>query len=155
MNTVDCVQVVTQITTTVTAVVMAYFAWKAYLKPLEQESEPENATEDNEEYEHLKEVVVFKTSKQETTLKLTAQGIECHLKDIREGRGGHKWTISNGEARQILEYGYYYVNPGYKAATGTFTLGKRKNWLYSKKLFPEPEYLHGVLKQLLESTASN
>ncbi len=46
------------------------------------------------------------------------------------------------------------MNPGYKVRTGTFTLGPRRNWLYSKVLFPEPAYMSGVLKHLLVNASS-
>ncbi|KAF7766379.1 hypothetical protein PUND_a2196 [Pseudoalteromonas undina] len=46
------------------------------------------------------------------------------------------------------------MNPGYKARTGTFTIGPRRNWLYTKSLFPEPDYLETVVKKLLENASS-
>jgi hypothetical protein len=47
------------------------------------------------------------------------------------------------------------VNPTYRASSGLFAIGRRKNWLYLKKLFPEPEYLHGTLTDLLEQAAKD
>lgn len=151
MNFVEIVQVATQIITAGTAVTIAWLAYKNYLKAPEQESEPESEIAPDSEPETLKEAVVFKTSKQTTRLVVSSRGLECHLKDVRVGRGGHQWTISPMEVRNILAHGNYYVNPGYKANSGTFSIGKKRNWLYSKHLFPEPEYLHGLITQLLKN----
>jgi len=90
-----------------------------------------------------------------TILRITSLGIECHLEDKRAGRGGHQWTIGPGEAARILKTRDYSVNPTYRASSGLFAIGRRKNWLYLKKLFPEPEYLHGTLTDLLEQAAKD
>ena len=47
MNLVDMVQVTTQIIGTIIAIIMAYLAWKTYLKKPHQEPEPAH-TEDTE-----------------------------------------------------------------------------------------------------------
>jgi len=148
---VEFIQVTTQIITAGTAVIIAVLSYKTYLKPLEQESESEVEKAPENEPEQIKEAIVFKTSNQTTKLIITTNGLECHLIDAREGRGGHQWTITPTETRNILTRANFHINPGFKVNTGTFTIGKRRNWLYSKRLYPEPEYLHGVIKQLLEN----
>jgi len=155
MTFTNWVQVITQIVTAVTAVVMAFLGYKTYLQPPEQssENEPEEAVNAEAE-EKLKSILVFKTSKQQTWLSISDQGLSCHIDDTREGKGGPQWTLIKTQAAEILNTNTYHVNPGYKVKTGTFTLGPRRNWLYSKVLFPEPDYLHGVLKQLLSNASS-
>jgi hypothetical protein len=155
MDFKDCVQVITQIVTALTAVVMAVLAYFAYLQPAEQsqESEPDEASDDSAS-EELNEILVFKTSKQETWLSVLPQGLHCRIKDDRPNKGGPQWTLSRTQAKEILNSGTFHINPGYKVKTGTFTLGPRRNWLYTKSLFPEPEYLHGILKQLLVNSSS-
>lgn len=155
MSFTDWVQVVTQIIMAVTAVVMAILGYKTYLRPLEQssENEPEDATNDEAE-DKLENILVFKTSKQKTWLSITDQGLHCRIDDIRDGKGGPQWTLTKIQAAEILKTNTYRVNPGYRVRTGMFTLGPRRNWLYSKDLFPEPDYLHGVLKHLLSSVSN-
>jgi len=155
MTFTEWVQVVTQIVTAVTAVVMAVLAYKTYLQPPEQaqENEPEEATDETAP-DKLDEILVFKTSRQETWLSVAPQGLHCRIKDTRAGKGGPQWTISKIQAKEILSSNTYHVNPGAKVKTGTFTIGSRRNWLYSKTLFPEPDYLHGVIKQLLSNVSS-
>ncbi len=155
MTISEWVQIITQTITAVTAVVMAVLGYKTYLQPPEQssEKEPEDAVNDNAD-EKLKSILVFKTSKQQTWLSISDQGLSCRIDDTREGKGGPQWTLTKTQAAEILNTNTFHINPGYKVKTGTFTLGPRRNWLYSKVLFPEPDYLHGVLKQLL-SNASN
>jgi len=154
MDFVEWVQVITQIVAAVTAVVMGFFAYKTYLRPpvQPQEAEPDKPSDESAD-EVLKEILVFKTSRQETWLSVLPQGLHCRIKDTRQGRGGPQWTLSKTQAKEILGSGSFHVNPGYKVKTGTFTIGPRRNWLYSKVLFPDPDYLNGVLKQLLENTS--
>lgn len=98
-----------------------------------------------------REVLVFETSKQKIHLKTSERGIECHLADNRQGKGGHQWTLSAEQASDILRRDDVHVNPNYKESTGLFTLGARRDWLYSKKLFPKPVELKNELKTLLRS----
>ncbi len=145
---------ITQIVTAVTAVVMAVLAYRTYLRaPEQEEAEPENAS-DNEAEDSLREILVFRTSKQKTWLAVTDQGLSCRIDDARPGKGGPQWVLSKTEAKAILDSEAYHVNPGYKARTGTFTIGPRRNWLYTKSLFPEPDYLETVVKKLLENASS-
>lgn len=152
MSFTEWVQSVTQIIISMTAVVMAYYSYKTYLQPPEQEEEEPEAFDDQAEIK-LETILVFKTSKQKTWLSISSQGLSCKIDDTREGRGGLQWTLTKIQAAEILRTGTYHVNPGYKANTGTFTLGRRKNWLYSKALFPNPDYLDVVLKRLLNDTS--
>jgi hypothetical protein len=154
MNFADAVQVITQIVTALTAVVMAFFAYRTYLSAPEQETEadPESASEPAEP-EELTEMLVFKTSNQKTFLASTNQGLACRIEDTRSGKGGPQWTISRANAAAILESRAYHVNPGYKVKTGMFSIGPRKNWLYTKSLFPDPDYLQSVIKKLLENAS--
>jgi len=155
MNFVDWVQVITQSVTAITAVIMAILAYRTYLAAPEQEaeSEPENAFDDTTS-EHLNEVLVFKTSKQKTYLKVTKQGLACRIEDERDGKGGPQWLLSKQEVKAILDSIAFSVNPGYKVNTGKFTIGPRRNWLYTKSLFPEPDYLKSVIQRLLENASS-
>ena len=126
-------QVITQIVTAVTAVVMAVLAYRTYLRaPEQEETEPESAS-DNQAEDSLTETLLFRTSKQKTWLAVTEQGLSCRIDDTRPGKGGLQWILSKAEAKAILESGAYYVNPGYKVRTGTFTLGPRRNWFIRKR----------------------
>lgn len=154
LNFVELVQVITQIITAGTAVVMAVLAYRAYLMTPEQEAEEDKEVTELIIEDKLSEILIFSTSKQKTKLKATNQGLECHLEDTREGKGGQQWTLSKHEVENILKQGVYSVNPGYKARVGTVNIGSRRGWLYSKSLFPEPDYLKGEIRQLLESINS-
>ena len=149
MNLVDMVQVTTQIIGTIIAIIMAYLAWKTYLKKPHQGPEPAHTEDTEAEVGPLRTMIVFDTTQQQTTLRATGQGIECHLEDKKQGQIQHQWTISKHQCREILKNKRYSVNPGYKANTGLFAIGQRTNWLYSKKLFPESYYLEDALRQIL------
>ena len=149
----DWISAISSALATLVAAVAAYFAYKQYLQPPAQEPEPDEALAKAAEAEQA-EVVVFRTKKQKTYFKITERGLECHLEDDRPDKGGHQWTLSTSQTREILATNDYSVNPGFKARSGTFSLGLRRNWLYSKALYPEPDYLHGTLQDLL-TRASN
>jgi len=149
----DWISAISSALATLVAGVAAFLAYKQYLQPPVQEPEPDEAHADTVETGHA-EVVVFRTPKQKTYFKITERGLECHLDDGRPNKGGHQWTLSKVQVQKIRESGDYSVDPGFRARSGTFSLGPRKNWLYSKALFPEPDYLRGTLVDLLER-ASN
>ncbi|MEP2027924.1 MAG: hypothetical protein ABJI96_04335 [Paracoccaceae bacterium] len=60
------------------------------------------------------------------------------------------WKIRN---QRIIDESDFDVTPGYKVQTGLFRSGKRRNWLYSKKLFPDPGYLRVELLETPKSAA--
>lgn len=98
---------------------------------------------------------LFETSKQTTWLKKTKNGLECHVDERRKGyKGGHKWTLSPDIIETILDDGDIYVNPGYKIKTGLISIGNKSNWLYSKKLFPDPSTLHHKVIELLKAAST-
>ncbi len=145
----DWVSALSSFGATFIAGITAWYAYKQYLQPPVQEVEP-SAAQDVEDDAELTKVIVFRTSKQKTYLEITERGLECHLDDSRPNKGGHQWTLSKTQIQEILKNSDYSVSPGAKARTGLFSIGQRKNWLYSKALFPEPEYLHGTLTEVFK-----
>jgi hypothetical protein len=101
-----------------------------------------------------RELLVYRTKQQRIYLKVSDAGIECHVEDERPERKGHRWTISKAEASRILRENDILADPNYTENSGRFTIGKRRDWRYSKKLFPEPSLLEQALRKLLESAAS-
>jgi len=149
----DLIQASTQIITTVVACIMAYLAWKTYLREPSQESEPVEKEEIRFISEKLTELIVFDTKKQRTTLKATDEGLSCYLRNKKEEKDELQWSMSNDEARHYYSRNNFHAYPGYKANTGTFSIGPRRNWLYSKSLFPEAVYLEDEIKLILQSAA--
>lgn len=148
---VESVQVASQIITTLIAGFGAWVAYQTLLRTPVQEPEPEGAEVKEAEITALSEVKVFETSKQTTWLKITEKGLECHLQDRREGkRSGHQWTLTKEQANAILSTHNYRVYPGYRLRSGVFSIGPRRNWLYSKRLYPDAELLEVELKGLLK-----
>ena len=151
---IEIVDVVSKIATTVIAGFGAWVAYQTLMRTPVQEAEPEEAKISEEEIAVPSEVVVFKTSKQTTRLRVTEKGLECHLEDRRPGkRGGHQWTLSKRQVKEILSSHDFRVYPSYKLYSGVFSIGPRKNWLYSKKLFPEPSLLELELERLLKKAS--
>ena len=152
---VDIVNVASQIAITIIAVFGAWVAYQTLLRTPIQKPEPEEAEIPEKETTVPSEVVVFRTSKQITRLKVTSNGLECHLEDKRpEKRSGNQWTLTKQQAREILSSHDFRVYPGYKPYSGVFSIGPRRNWLYSKKLYPEPNLLELELERLLEKAST-
>ncbi len=147
----EFVDLLSKIAQTALAGFGAWLAWKTFLKEDDQEAEViDDCTPVALNPADLK---IFETSKQTTWLKKTASGIECHLDDNREGkRNGHRWTLSKAETAQILASGDIYVNPGFKIRTGLMSVGSHTNWLYSKRLYPDPAGLHHKVVELLRAS---
>jgi hypothetical protein len=148
--TVDLVDLISKIIQTGIAAFGAWLAWRAFLKEETQESEdfdinqPVKANEDT--------LKIFETADQTTILKRTDSGIECHLNDRRPGkRQGNRWILSPAMVEDILNNGDIYVSAGMKFRSGLLSIGSHTNWLYSKKLFPEPALLHHRVVELLKS----
>ncbi|WP_299276421.1 hypothetical protein [uncultured Psychroserpens sp.] len=150
----DWINTSSQVIMAATAVITAVIAYRTFLKTPDQEEVSVGTTSDDTENAKITELTVFLTSKQETTLKIGTEGLICSLKDTRPNKGGIQWVISKAQAARILESKNYSVNPGYKASTGTFNIGIRRNWLYSKKLFSEPDILLRFLTELLQNTVN-
>jgi hypothetical protein len=150
----DWISAVSSIIATLIAGIAAYYAYKQYLQPPVQQPDPK-AGQDNEAEAAPTSVPVFKTAKQETSLKITSEGLECHLADKRSGKSERQWFLGKVQLATILAANDYSVSPGVKARSGTFSIGPRRNWLYSKSLFPEPDYLHGTLSDLLKRASDD
>ncbi|MCG7938889.1 MAG: hypothetical protein N0C88_08565 [Candidatus Thiodiazotropha lotti] len=146
----EIIDLVAKVAQTAIAAFVAWLAWRTFLKEEEQDT---TVVEDVEKpLGEVTDLKLFETSKQTTWLKKTTNGIECHIDEHRKGKvGGHKWTLSPSQIKTILETGDIYVNPGYKIRTGLVSIGNRTNWLYSKKLFPEPANLHHKVIELLKA----
>jgi hypothetical protein len=100
------------------------------------------------------QVKVFETSEQTAWLKVTEKGLEYHLDNRRPGRRSRRWTLTRTQAKEILSKHDYGVNSRYKPRSGLFSIGFRKGWLYSKRLFPEPSLLEREIQRLLEKAST-
>jgi len=152
---VESVQVVTQIATMGIAGFGVWIAYQTLVRTSVQEPEVEEGKAEAIAIEVPSKLKVFETKNQTTVLKSTEKGLECHLEDRRSGkRSGHQWTLTKDQIGSILSSNDIRVYPGYKIGSGVFSIGPRRNWLYSKKLFPSPELLEFELKRLLENVST-
>ena len=134
------VQIITQVVTTVTAVAVAYLTWQTFLKTPVQDS---RVDEDNSS-----ELVIFTTSKQITTLRLTNHGLRCYLADKSSGTETLQWTISPTDVQQIIKTRDVHAKD-YKHSTGVVDIGAKKNWMYSKRLHPDKKVFEEEILTLL------
>lgn len=147
------IDVLSKIFTTIFAGFGALIAYQTLVRTPVQEPEPKSPSIGETELTTPTEIIVFKTSNQTTKLKATKKGLECYLQDSRpKKQSGRQWTLTTEQAQKILTSRNYRIYPGYKLYSGVFSIGARKNWLYSKKLFPEPSLLELELEKILEKT---
>ncbi len=90
-------------------------------------------------------IEIFSTAKQTTVLSATDKGLECHIHDIRSGRGGHQWTLKKVQASTVE-----ITSPATPSSAGRVRIGLRRGWLYSHKLWPEPDKLKTAIEKLID-----
>ncbi|MCH8218145.1 MAG: hypothetical protein IH892_15415 [Planctomycetes bacterium] len=157
----EVVDVTSKIATTGIAAFGAWLAWRTFVGDGVQSDADLNLPSPTPSDDQVSAAAgsiplkLFETRKQTTWLKITGKGLECHLDERRPGKtGGHKWTVPKDEMRRVLSSSDYYVNPTLKINSGLVSIGTHRNWLYSKKLFPEPEQLHHEIARLLRTDAT-
>ena len=127
-------EIASSISTIIQTLIAGFVAWYGYKKYLEEETiEPSD-----------ERIQIFSTSKQTTELRVTDKGLECHIYDIRQGRGGHQWTQTQVPLNQVK-----VTQPAESKKAGRITIGSRHGWLYSHKLWPEPQKLETAIKKLI------
>lgn len=156
----DIVQVSSQIITTLVSGFAAWIAYLMLLRTPEQQAQSDSDADtehtESSEITDTHKIVVFHSSTQRTTLIATSQGLECHLFDSRPGKStGLQWTLAKEKLQEIMKNNDFNVNPGLKLKTGTFSIGQRRNWLYSKQLHPNPLHLECQLRSLIESACQD
>ena len=137
----------------VTGVVMAWLAYKTYLKEPEQEDKLDSDKPQDTSALLRRELTIFQTSKQTTVLRVANNTLECEIKDIRPEKGGVQWHLSSDVCEKILKQRLVRANPNYKPRTGLVNIGPKTDWLYSKNLFSEHAILEQDIYALLEDVA--
>ena len=99
--------------------------------------------------EHL---LLFDTSKQKTWILISNLRMFCVLDDISKDTFQPRWHLNKNEiirnGKIILEI---KVHEEYSHNSGLIDFGNvHKKWLYSKKLFPNPNKLVSALKQKIQ-----
>lgn len=95
--------------------------------------------------EPFSSLLVYSTSKQSTWLVATNHHIYCVLDGDKTRDSGRllQWRLPLDKSFHISAYER-------NARTGLFTLGPKKNWLYSRKLFTNPEQLETAVRSLID-----
>jgi hypothetical protein len=89
-------------------------------------------------------LLIFSTSKQHTWLVPFADKLACILDgaSTREKGSLIQWVHPKSKARPI-------VAVPYKPRTGLVSIGPRKNWLYSVRLYPTTSDIESAVEKLL------
>lgn len=90
---------------------------------------------------------IFRTKKQRTWFAVTSSHLYCVLDDEKTAAGGRRiqWIMPLGDADPVN----VRDRPG--KATGLVDVGRRRNWLYSKRLHPSPSVMKANIEKLIEA----
>ncbi len=99
----------------------------------------------------MQELVVFETTKQRTTLKTEEPGVSCYLLNKEAASEKVQWSLGREAIKRVISEDDIRAHSGYKPRTGTFNIGRHRNWLYSKNLFTSEESLEEQLNLLLRT----
>ena len=139
----------------ITSVVMAVLAYRTYLKEPQETADVDEDKGQGSDSQIIDRLLIFKTSKQKTKLVIEAGELVCYLDDTREGRGGLQWRLSSEQARGIFAGKGVHANPNYRPRTGLVTIGPKRNWLYSKSLFPDHRILEEAVLSMLATVSES
>jgi len=96
-------------------------------------------------------IVVLSRDNQTTELRVTKAGLELYLHDVRPRPDrGLRWRLPAVELEDILKRGRITIRDSRMPGLGFFDIGPRKDWYYSKELFPKPLQLHAEIRKLIE-----
>jgi len=92
------------------------------------------------------DLLIFSTRKQRTWLVSTDKKLFCLLDDDSTRTSGRiiQWVLKKEDAKPIEA-------SKYKWTVGLLSVGLRKNWLYSTRLFSKPEDLQKKVAELVDS----
>lgn len=91
-------------------------------------------------------LLIFQTSTQRTWLVVNFKGLYCILDDINKHLTNVKWFINKSELNNI---NVSVNNKSKYKNCGLLTIGKYKNWLFSKKLFTDESKIEKEVKHLI------
>jgi hypothetical protein len=111
--------------------------------------------EAQENIEQAEALLIFQTSRQQTWLVATNRRLYCILDDLNKGFTQVQWTIPKNEL--VDERGRIIVPmaTGHKTdKTGLLDIGKRHNWLFSKRLFVDKDLLAKIQDMIVRRMTS-
>jgi hypothetical protein len=130
-----------------------------------EEKELRSAVLEKEGTEHFEQaengvegLLFFESKLQRTWLFATQENIFCVLDDVRKQQYEIRWTITKNYLQREfflistnLQDEFLQINPNYKEKSGQINFGKdHKKWLYSKRLYPNPDILKQDIYELIK-----
>lgn len=96
----------------------------------------------------VQHLLLFATGRQHTWLSATSAQLFCILDDSKTRASGRliQWVLPLGEAQPIRA-------SGYKPAVGLLNVGPKRDWLYSRSLFPTPSDAEEAVRALVDNAA--
>jgi len=92
-------------------------------------------------------LLIFQTKRQHTWLITTNKNIFCVLDDENSQMSGKliQWKLSLNEATPIFV-------KAHKRTVGLVSIGSKRNWLYSRRLYPSESELEQEIKHMVEKS---
>ena len=106
----------------------------------------------DEDVESAKTLLLFETSRQRTWLVATDKRLYCILDDARKDLPRVQWSFAKDE---LIDAGGNLIitivrGADHKKNSGLVHIGPRRNWIYSKRLFPQGDPVEAIT-QLIQS----
>jgi hypothetical protein len=97
----------------------------------------------NEGTEGVKVLRLFETTSQQTWLIATSRNLYCIVDDRRRPRAQLRWAMPLSEARA----GPIRIHDAarqYRDQAGLLDIGRRRDWIYTKRLFRDKDVISAV-----------
>jgi hypothetical protein len=98
----------------------------------------------------LETINVINNGSQRAYLHVSDDGLKYVLIDFDNPRNNVKWRISPKKARYILKNNEVSVSPKWREGLGLFSIGDRRDWVYSHGLFSDSNALRNTIVRMLE-----
>ena len=105
----------------------------------------EHSSQNTDQSQVVGLIRIFRTRKQRTWFAVTRSRIFCVLDDSRTSAGGRevRWATPLALAEPVV------VRPRSSKGTGLVDVGQRRNWLYSQRVYPDPEQLQTAIRRMI------
>ena len=94
---------------------------------------------------------VINNNEQRARLYISPKGLEYQLTNRKNHEEDDQWVISKSLATKIIRNKTISVKRADKSGMGLFSIGPRRDWVYSARLFPEPDTLYKKIEDLLNA----
>lgn len=102
-----------------------------------------------DDFANAETLLIFQTSSQQTWLVATNRALYCVLDDLNKDSTAVQWATSSAELHRVGDHLAGVSAQDKNDRVGLLSIGKHKNWLYSKKLFARDNVVNRLSRMVL------